>query len=316
MVRLWSWEAFAHGAAVVSFFRWRQAPFAQEQMHAGLLRPDSTEAEAWPEIALLAAELQAIALPSPTRSPVAMIVDIEAQYLSEIERQGRGYDYTAILHGWYGVLRRLGVDVDFVAPGADLTGYRLVLAPALVMPDSLAVERLADAQALVVLGPRSGAKTADVTIPEGLPPGLLRPLMPIRILSVETLRPDCPGGLEYNGASFASHSWRERLDIADADVLARYEDGSAALVRHGRVHYLATLADDAFLMAFFTSLCAEADIAVMPLAGALRLRRRGDLTFAINYGADSATAPAPEGAVFVLGGRQIDPRDLAIWRHG
>ncbi|GIR86278.1 MAG: hypothetical protein CM15mP85_29020 [Rhodobacterales bacterium] len=36
MVRLWSWEAFAHGAEAVCYFRWRQAPFAQEQMHAGL----------------------------------------------------------------------------------------------------------------------------------------------------------------------------------------------------------------------------------------------------------------------------------------
>ena len=41
VVRLWAWEALAHGAEVVSFFRWRQAPFAQEQMHAGLNRPDN-----------------------------------------------------------------------------------------------------------------------------------------------------------------------------------------------------------------------------------------------------------------------------------
>ncbi|KKL61819.1 hypothetical protein LCGC14_2191480, partial [marine sediment metagenome] len=41
MVRLWTWEAFAHGAEAVCYFRWRQAPFAQEQQHAGLLRPDS-----------------------------------------------------------------------------------------------------------------------------------------------------------------------------------------------------------------------------------------------------------------------------------
>jgi beta-galactosidase len=41
MVRFWTWEAFAHGAECVSYFRWRQAPFAQEQYHAGLLRPDS-----------------------------------------------------------------------------------------------------------------------------------------------------------------------------------------------------------------------------------------------------------------------------------
>lgn len=35
-VRLWTHEAFAAGAEIVSYFRWRQAPFAQEQMHEGL----------------------------------------------------------------------------------------------------------------------------------------------------------------------------------------------------------------------------------------------------------------------------------------
>jgi len=48
MARLWAWEAFAHGAETVSYFRWRQAPFAQEQMHAGLLRPDSAPPRRWP----------------------------------------------------------------------------------------------------------------------------------------------------------------------------------------------------------------------------------------------------------------------------
>ena len=41
MVRLWTLEAIAHGAEAVCYFRWRQAPFAQEQMHAGPLRRDS-----------------------------------------------------------------------------------------------------------------------------------------------------------------------------------------------------------------------------------------------------------------------------------
>ena len=50
MIRLWSWEAFAHGAEAVCYFRWRQAPFAQEQMHAGLLRPDSADAPALAEV--------------------------------------------------------------------------------------------------------------------------------------------------------------------------------------------------------------------------------------------------------------------------
>ena len=36
--------AFAHDAEVVSYFRWRQAPYAQEQMHAGLMYRDNTPA--------------------------------------------------------------------------------------------------------------------------------------------------------------------------------------------------------------------------------------------------------------------------------
>nr|WP_310524789.1 beta-galactosidase [Polymorphobacter sp.] len=314
MVRLWSWEAFAHGAAVVSFFRWRQAPFAQEQMHAGLLRPDSSEAEAWPEIQQLAAELAGIMLPEPTPAATAMIVDIEAQWLSGIERQGRGYDYTAILHTWYGALRGLGLDVDFVAPGADLSGYKLVLAPCLAMPGSDVVARLRDTPALTVLGPRSGAKTRDVTIPDGLAPGPLRAILPIRILAVETLRADCAGSIAFEGGDFDSGIWRESLDPGDCSVLGRYEDGTPALVRHGRAHYLATLTDSSFLAAFFTSLCEEAGIAISPVSGGLRLRSRGPLRFAINYGETAVTTPAPDDAEFLLGSRTVAPRDLAIWR--
>ena len=57
MIRLWSWEAFAHGAEAVCYFRWRQAPFAQEQMHVGLLRPDSADAPAIIEATRVAQEI-------------------------------------------------------------------------------------------------------------------------------------------------------------------------------------------------------------------------------------------------------------------
>jgi beta-galactosidase len=314
MVRLWSWEAFAHGAAVVSFFRWRQAPFAQEQMHAGLLRPDSSHAEAWPEIEQLAAELARIALPPPRKSAVAIIVDVEAQWLSDIEQQGRGYDYTAVLHAWYRSARRLGLDVDFVAPGADLAGHALVLVPCIAMPSEAAVAALAATDAFLLLGPRSGAKTSELTIPEGLPPGRLRSLMPIRVLAVETLRPDCTGSFVLDGQSHASHSWRESIDAGEAEVLATREDGRPGLVRHGNAHYLTTLIDDAGFDALLQRLAGQAGLVAKPLAGSLRLRRRGDLMFAINYGPEPATAPAPAQAEFLLGSRTIPPHDLAIWR--
>jgi len=97
-------------------------------------------------------------------------------------------------------------------------------------------------------------------------------------------------------------------------VLGSYEDGAPALVRHGRALYLATLTDDALLAALFTALAAEAGIAVSPVSGGLRLRRRGNLTFAINYGDLPVTAPGPPGADFMLGERRVGARDLAIWK--
>ena len=75
MPRLWAWEAFAHGAETVCYFRWRQAPFAQEQMHAGLLLPDSTPAPALAEAAQVASELESMPDVGCARASVALVFD-------------------------------------------------------------------------------------------------------------------------------------------------------------------------------------------------------------------------------------------------
>ena len=76
MVRLWTWEALAHGADVVSYFRWRQAPFAQEQLHAGLNLPGlDTLSPGGREVETMARELEAFDLPPTTRAPVAIVFD-------------------------------------------------------------------------------------------------------------------------------------------------------------------------------------------------------------------------------------------------
>jgi beta-galactosidase len=318
MIRLWSLQAFAHGAACVSYFRWRQVPFAQEQMHAGLRRPDDLPGECWPEVVQVAADIRklgALNAPAP-RAAVAIIIDIESRYVSDIERQAAGYHYTHVLFQWYRVLRSLGLDIDFLAPGASLEGYRLVLAPALAMPDAAAITALHDSSALLIFGPRSGSKTRDFTIPEGLPPGPLRTLVPVRVRAVETLRPDCLEPLSAGSASYVSRLWRETLDVLSGEVIATYDNGEAAAVRAGRSVYLASLTDDAFLQQLFLSLCRESGIATTQLPDSVRLRRRGVLTFAFNYSKHACSAPAPAAATFVLGSAEIAPYGVAVWRNG
>ena len=317
MVRHWTLQAFAHGAACVAYFRWRQVPFAQEQMHAGLRRPDDMPAAAWAEVEQAASDMQLLGDLSvvAAKSPVAIVIDPVSGWVDDIERQGAGYRYDAVVFQYYRALRGLGIDVDFVSAGdAQLAGYRLVVVPTMAVVDDAAFDALQASDGILLFGPRAGAKTDEFSISDGLPPGRLRDFVPIKVTSVETLRADCGGSIAYKGAEYESGRWRETIEVGDADIIATYEDGAPAAVRAGRSIYLATLTDDAFLTNLFVDLCAEADVQITPLPPTLRLRRRGELTFAFNLDSANARAPAPVGAEFVIGGSDIEPYGVAVWR--
>jgi beta-galactosidase len=317
MVRHWTLQAFAHGAGCVAYFRWRQVPFAQEQMHAGLLRPDDMPATAWAEVEQVAAEMQLLGDVSAVapKAPVAIIIDPVSGWVGDIERQGAGYRYDAVIFQYYCALRGAGVDVDFVSAGeARLDGYKLIVVPTLAVVDDAAFDALKASEGLLLFGPRCGAKTEEFSIVDGLPPGRLREFVPIKVTSVETLRPDCNGTITYKNSVHESGRWRETIEVGAADIIATYEDGAPAAVRSGRSVYLATLTDDACVKNMLVNLCAEAGVAITLLPPTLRLRRRGDLTFAFNLAETHANAPAPDGAVFVIGSPEIEPFGVAVWR--
>ena len=116
-MRLWTYEAFAAGAEVVSYFRWRQAPFAQEQMHEALLLPNSEPNEAYHVVARVSQELSALDAKAQTaRSPIALIFDYESAWAWNIEPHGLDFSYFELVLAFYGGLRRLGLSVDIVPP--------------------------------------------------------------------------------------------------------------------------------------------------------------------------------------------------------
>jgi beta-galactosidase len=139
MVRLWTLEAHAHGADVVSYFRWRQASFAQEQMHAGLNLPSSHELSPGGREAAAAANDHARLgeLPPSAPAQVAIVYDYETHWITAIQAHGVDFRYSELVFRWYEAIRGLGLDVDFVPPCATLENYRLVLVPSLpIVPDA------------------------------------------------------------------------------------------------------------------------------------------------------------------------------------
>ena len=314
MVRAWTWEAFAHGAELVSYFRWRQAPFAQEQMHAGLNSPDNLPGVGAEEAALVASELTRVPDEATQPARVALVIDYPSTWIAELAPNSPDFDVHALRVAWYGALRRLGLDVDVVSASADLGSYALVVVPTLAHASAEFVERLQATSALVLVGPRSGSKTDEIHIPAGLPPGPLRALLPgLRVTAVEALRPGAT--LALVGMTGTVTRWRDLLDApAPLQVEARYADGAPALLRHERTRYLSGWLDDAGLDALMTRLAQDAGLSVTPLPEGLRLRRRGGLQFAINFSSTPVTVPAPAGTQFLLGGPVLEQAGVAAWR--
>lgn len=314
MVKLWTLEACAHGAEFTSYFRWRQAPFAQEQMHAGLLRPDSSEAEAAPEVRAAAQVLDQIGPVKPADPEVALVFSYEAAWVCGIQPQGHSFRYLELVFEWYTALRCAGLNVDIVSPAAELSPYRMAVIPTLpILPEGFA-EKLKALECPVIIGPRTGSKTRSFAIPDGLAPGDLRAIMPFTVERIESLR----DGVEERGSDCTLTRWLEQVRH-DIEVDFALDDGRPAVLRHGNFQYIAGWPDAALMHKMIRRAAREMGIATLDLPEGLRVRRTASNVFVFNYSAypiDTALHLAGFHDHALDGGRStiIEPAQTAIYR--
>jgi beta-galactosidase len=278
MVRLWTWEAFAHGAEAVCYFRWRQAPFAQEQLHAGLLRPDSIAAPGYFEAEKIVEDLTLAPDLAHGQSPVAIIFDYDAAWSWQVQPQGKGLDYFGLVFDLYRAFRRAGVSIDILPPmHRDFDGYRIVCAPGMmVMPDDLKTA-LTDSGAEILVGPRSAARDVDFNIPVPLPPAW--PGLDVTVSRLETLRPDMPIPAAGGGAV---KNWFEHLE-GGAETVFSTEDGLPVVMRSGAVSYCGGWGDDVFFEHLVKDLCVRSGVATLDLPKGVRVRDTGTERFWFNH---------------------------------
>jgi len=281
MVRLWTWEAFAHGAEAVCYFRWRQAPLAQELLHAGLLRPFSVIAPSHLVAAQVMKELPEAPDVAPRKAPIALIFDYQAHWMWEILPQGRGLSYFELIFENYRALRSLGLSIDILPPDADFDGYKMIVAPGLMHANAGLKERLATSGVPVILGPRcaSSDQNCGLTLPLGPDwPGL-----DVTVARAETLRPDAPIALANGGAI---GGWKEVLE-GSATPFRHTTDGETVAVNSDHVFYLGGWFDFDAMRSVFAEICASYNVATADLPEGLRRRETGSEVFWFNYAPES-----------------------------
>ncbi|KAJ1017935.1 hypothetical protein NDA13_006546 [Ustilago tritici] len=248
MVRLWQHETFAHGGSMSNIFRWREVPFAQEQMHAAMLRRDNVPDHAYLEQQQVVnedltkmtslfksgsdnqkrnvADNARVQTKTEDQAEVAMVFDYAAQWLMEAEPQSGTWDvdmesfsnpsmqYFPLVFNWYTALRRLGLNIDVVGPTTKLDGYKMVVVPSMPVISKEFVEIWSDYKGLTVFGPRSASKVAALSIPDGLPPsnGPIRDVLPMMVISVETIKEGFSDMISYAGQQYNVSGWVEWIE--------------------------------------------------------------------------------------------------------
>lgn len=316
-IRFWTWEAFAHSAQFVSYFRWRQAPFAQEQMHSGLNLPDNQPSRTAGEVRQVHAEREKLTLElqADRSQTVCLIFDYEAVWAYNIQPQAASFNYLKLCFSFYTALRRWGVNVDIRFQTQDLSGYKLVIVPSLPIVKPQFVQSLQNIEAKVVFGPRSGSKTSDFQIPAKLPPGLLAEVLPMQVLEVSGLPVGVQDCFTWNNQTYLVDCWSELL-ATKAKVLASFDNQNPAIVGNERFSYLGFLPNADFLKDFLGMLLKQQGIHKVALPEDVRVRHCKDHSLAFNYGAETHDLQRLfKVQQTILGSVNLEAHGLTAWQR-
>ncbi|ROO61493.1 beta-galactosidase [Micromonospora sp. Llam0] len=289
----------AHGADAVCFFQWRQSAAGAEKYHSAMLPHAGADSDLFRSVAALGrtlSDLAGVAGTGRTPAPAAILFDWESWWACEQDSHPTSrlrYKQEAL--DWYSAFLALGIRADVLPVAADLSGYRLVVAPILHLVPAALADRLRGHVAAgghLVTTYFSGIVDEHDHIWLGGYPGALRDLLGIRIEEFGPL-PDGAQVLLDTGAS--GQLWTDRVTVTDpqVEVLASYRTGEYAgrpavtrrTVGAGSAGYVSTrlgVSDLAGVLAGFAAAAGVTSDLPQRLRGRVESAVRGEHWFLIN----------------------------------
>ncbi|MBN1310367.1 MAG: beta-galactosidase [Anaerolineae bacterium] len=227
--RVLAWQAIGHGADAVLYWQWRSAYGGQEQYHGTLIDQSGRPRPFYEEAQQLGKDLAAVADLLGGTEPaaqVAILNDYESRWSMSWQRQHRDFDYVTHLLNYYRPIAERNVPIDVISADASLDGYRLIIAPVLLIMDEKRAQALADfvkAGGHLILTVRCGMKDRANALLSARQPGpILAGIAGVEVADYNILDEPVPvGGGWLTGQS---HQWAERLNVLDEDVsvIARF----------------------------------------------------------------------------------------------
>ena len=230
MIKGYALQAFAHGADTVIFFRWRTANIGAEMHWHGLIDHSGVPGRRFDEFAQLCGEAEKLKdiRGSELRSDIAILFSADSGRAFRLQPQTDGFSYIEQIKAVHQAFVRYGLNVDIIDEHADISGYKIVCAPALYVTDSTTVKRLRDFAengGTVVLTARSGVKDENNNcIMEPLPT-VYRELVGCHVTEYDPIGWDRAKVRFTDGEEYECKQWCDILETDTAETAASYSSG-------------------------------------------------------------------------------------------
>jgi beta-galactosidase len=309
VLRLWSYQAIAHGSDTVMYFQWRRGRGGCEKMHGAVVEHSGrTDTRVFQEVKELGAELERLGnstLGATTPARVAILFDWNNWWgLNDAVGPVQEKEYVPVVRQHYTAFWRQNISVDIVFSDSDLSRYSIVVAPMLYMVKPGVAERI---EAFVQQGGTfvatylSGIVDEHDLAFEGYP-GPLKNVLGIWNEEIDALYPEQSNQIvmQDHSGTYTCGRLCEIIHCEGAEALANYGcdfyAGTPVVTRNtfgkGAGYYIASEPEQRFLNDFYARLLEEQGVqAVLEAPEGVEVTQRvteqGPLLFLLNHSEDS-----------------------------
>lgn len=309
VMRLWSYQAVAHGADTVMFFQMRRSIGACEKYHGAVIDHVGTEnTRVFREITALGEELEKIGnetLGGRTDAGVAIVFDWDNWWAAEYSAgPSHLINYYSEVASYYKALNEKNIAVDFVSTDMELSPYKLVIAPLLYMCKDGFDEKIRryvkDGGKFLTTFFSGYVEDHDLVITGGYP-GRLKDILGIWVEESDALPEGEENSFTYKGKTYPATVLCDLLHLQGAEGLSVYQHDfyqdmpvlTCNNFGKGKAYYVATHSSDEFYRDFLSEICSETGIspvAEVPekVEAVVRENEKGSFLFLLNHGDEEA----------------------------
>lgn len=299
VMRLWSYQAIAHGSDSVMYFQWRASKKGAEKYHSGMVPHYGAESRVFKEISALGNELENIkdVVDAKVESGVALLMDYDSWWAvddpyangaksldNEIFWSSNAQPFPTVLVSYFGELEYyfnalydLNVPADVIPPHYDFSKYKIVIAPLLHMIKpgfKEAVEKYVKDGGIFITTYFTGLIDENVGVFLNGYLGPLKDLLGVKVEEFDPLRQNATNLMKITepGSCFKKEYscsvWCDVAHTTTAKTLAvfgedYYADSPCVTENKfgkGKAYYLATRPDEDYMKDFFTKILDNAGI--------------------------------------------------------